>query len=207
MYPSFRFLSIFSVVSRDKNPRVLFLFFKINIKSGRLAGIRWSVCISKSRRSFIIIIIIYSLEFFTSALLLLLLFSSFESFLSPAGADDFHWMESPLKSLGLFWIFNNAVVIMVSTRPLIFKSFLLSLGFTMLWNGQIPLFDKSSFGLADIRWSVCISKSQSILCVSFSRTYHIHILFIRMVKFKLLAQFPVDNFNNPAVSSLILCLR
>ena len=39
-----------------------------------------------------------------------------------------------------------------------------------------------------MRWSVCFSKSQWILCVSFSRT---HIPFGSMAKFQFLARFPV----------------
>ena len=68
--------------------------------------------------------------------------------------------------------------------------------------------------LAKIKWSVCISKSQSSLCVSFSRTDSGFVRLIlqdgfwvvRMVKFKLLAQFPVGHLLHPVVSSLILFL-
>ena len=35
----------------------------------------------------------------------------------------------------------------------------------------------------------------------------VHIPFVRMVKFKLLAQFPVDHLANPVMSSLILSVR
>ena len=43
--------------------------------------------------------------------------------------------------------------------------------------------------LAEIRWSVSISKSYRILCVSFSRDgfWVVHIPFVRMVEFKFLA--------------------
>ena len=51
--------------------------------------------------------------------------------------------------------------------------------------------------LVDIRWSVCISKSQRSLYVSLSRTHSglciYHLFFI--VKFQFLAQFPVDHLN------------
>ena len=54
--------------------------------------------------------------------------------------------------------------------------------------------------LAEIRWSVCMLKSHWSLCVSFSRTA-VHILFVRMIKFKFLAHLPVDHF---AQSCLVL---
>ena len=49
--------------------------------------------------------------------------------------------------------------------------------------------------LAGVRWSVCIAKSQAILCISFSRTdsdlwiYHLWV----WSKFYHFAQFPVDH--------------
>ena len=81
---------------------------------------------------------------------------------------------------------------------------------------QSPHFCKFSFLLiiigsgllAEIMWSVCMSKSDRSLCVSFSRTKGcvLHIPFVRMVQFKFLAQLQVDHFAHPAVSSLILLL-
>ena len=58
--------------------------------------------------------------------------------------------------------------------------------------------------LSEIRWPICISKSHRILCISFSRSgfWVVHILFVRMVKFKLLAQFPVNHLPRPVVSHL-----
>ena len=63
--------------------------------------------------------------------------------------------------------------------------------------------------LAGIRWSVCILKFHRSLCVSFSRRkcWVGHIPFLRMVKFKFLAHFPVDHLADPIVSSLIFLLR
>ena len=55
--------------------------------------------------------------------------------------------------------------------------------------------------LAEIRWSVCMSKSHWSLCVSFSRTG------AGMVKFKFLAHLLVDHLTDPVVSSLIFLLR
>ena len=52
------------------------------------------------------------------------------------------------------------------------------------------------FGLlAEIRWSVCTSKSHRSLCVSFSRTGAgvVHIPFIRMIKLKFLAHLLVEH--------------
>ena len=61
--------------------------------------------------------------------------------------------------------------------------------------------------LAEIRWSVCISKSHRSVCVChFSRCWVVHIPFVGMVKFKLLAHFPVDHLAHPVVSSLVLLL-
>ena len=48
--------------------------------------------------------------------------------------------------------------------------------------------------LAGIRWSVCI------------KFWVVHIPFVRMVKFKFIAQFPLDQLPQPVVSSLILFL-
>ena len=63
----------------------------------------------------------------------------------------------------------------------------------------------TSFGpLVEIRWFICISKSQMSLSVSFSWTYTELCIYHYMVKFKLLAQFPVDHLTHPVVSSLIL---
>ena len=72
-------------------------------------------------------------------------------------------------------------------------------------NGKVhysagSLFCRLSLSLAEIRWCVCISKSQRILCVSFSRTdsrlciYHLFI----MSNFDFF-----DQFHRPIVSSLI----
>ena len=57
--------------------------------------------------------------------------------------------------------------------------------------------------LAEIRWSVCMSKSHRSLCVSFSRTDVVHISFARIVKFQFLALLPGDHLTHPVVSSLI----
>ena len=59
--------------------------------------------------------------------------------------------------------------------------------------------------LAEIRWSVCISKSPlNFVGLIFQDGFWIlRKPFVRMVKFKLLAQFPRDHFARPIVSSLI----
>ena len=59
--------------------------------------------------------------------------------------------------------------------------------------------------MAEIRWSVCISKSQDGFLV-------VHIPFVCMVKFELLAQFPVDHLSIHScltlyIFSLIYCIR
>ena len=63
--------------------------------------------------------------------------------------------------------------------------------------------------LAEIRWSVCMSKSHRSLCMSFSRTgagLCMHISFVSVVKYKFLAHFPVDHLAYSVVSRLILPL-
>ena len=45
------------------------------------------------------------------------------------------------------------------------------------------------------------------MCVIFwDRCWIVHIPFVRMVKFKFLAHFPVDHLTNPVMSSLVLLL-
>ena len=80
---------------------------------------------------------------------------------------------------------------------------------------QNPLLRRSSFSfffsffltitmsgrLAEMWWSVCISKFQRILCVSLRV---VHIPFVRMVKFYILARFPVDHPPHPVMSIFIL---
>ena len=68
--------------------------------------------------------------------------------------------------------------------------------------------------LAEIRWSVCISKSHRSLCVSFSRTAAdvVHIRFVRMVKFKFLdisqlITCPPSCVQSYTHSPLICCIR
>ena len=53
--------------------------------------------------------------------------------------------------------------------------------------------------LAEIRWSVCMSKSYKSLCVSFSRTDAVH-----MVKFKFLAYLLVDPFAHLVIFIIII---
>ena len=52
--------------------------------------------------------------------------------------------------------------------------------------------------LAEIRWSFSISESQFVRLIFRA----VHIPFVCMVKFKIVAQFPVDHLANPFVSSL-----
>ena len=54
--------------------------------------------------------------------------------------------------------------------------------------------------LARIRWTVCISKYQKSLCFLF---WFVHIPFGCMVQFKFLAEFPIDHFLRPVLSSLV----
>ena len=64
-----------------------------------------------------------------------------------------------------------------------------------------------SVHLVKIRWFICMSKSHMSLCLILQdRLWFVHIPFVRMVKFKFLAQFPVDDISHPVVSSPILFL-
>ena len=58
--------------------------------------------------------------------------------------------------------------------------------------------------LAEIRWSVCMSKSHRSLCVSFSWTGAGFIPFVSVVKFKFLAHFPFDHLADTVMFCLIL---
>ena len=83
-----------------------FSFFKISIRSALLARIRWSFCVLKRITIIIIIIIIIPWEFFTSAF-----------------GNGLSLNLSLLYSLlSIQPDLNNALVWMVSTRPLISKS-------------------------------------------------------------------------------------
>ena len=54
--------------------------------------------------------------------------------------------------------------------------------------------------LAEIWWSVCISKSHRRLCLIFLEGFLVvHIPFVRMVKFKFLAQLTVNHPSHPVV--------
>ena len=58
--------------------------------------------------------------------------------------------------------------------------------------------------LVEIKWSVCISKSQWSLCLILQDRFRVvYILFVCMVKFKFLAQSPVDHLAHPK-SCLVL---
>ena len=97
----------------------------------------------------------------------------------------FHWSLSDNKSflvsltlLRILADLNNGAVWMVATRSLISKSLYQS----FRRSSFLLLTITRSGRLAEIRWSVCISKSQRTLCVSFSRTdsgLYIYHFFIR----------------------------
>ena len=57
---------------------------------------------------------------------------------------------------------------------------------------------------AEIRWSVCTSKSESFPCLILQdKFWVVHIPFLRMVKLQFLIQFHGDYFLHPVVPSLI----
>ena len=132
----------------------------------------------------------------------------------------FHWNLNDSKTrrvsrtfLSILVDLNNATVLMVSTRPLISKSSSLCTNHLVTVTAkstiqQILFFSPLFFlvaitwsgRLSEIWWSVCISKSQKSLYVSF---WVVLIPFVLMVKFLFLAQFPVIYLAYPVVSSLI----
>ena len=179
-----------------------------------------------------------------------------------------HWILSDSKSpqvsrtiLSILADLNNAVVWMVSTRPLISKSsnsytsllvtvprapitlgitvtfmfhnffnslarsrylFFFSLSFysVVSWDSKVH---NSAGSLLFIYFLKIITRSgrlaeiggislhlkipEEFVClVLHDRCWVVHIPFVRMVKFKLLAQFPVDHLAQPVVYSLILFL-
>ena len=99
----------------------ILLFLLIIIRSGLLAKMRWSVCMSKSQRSLLLLLLL--LFFF---LLLLLPFASFSH---QRKLIVFHWSVSDSKSpqisrtlLSILADLYNVLVWMVSIRPLISNS-------------------------------------------------------------------------------------
>ena len=56
-----------------------------------------------------------------------------------------------------------------------------------------------------IRLDVKITE-ESVFVILLDRFWVVHIPFVRMVKFKFLAQFPVDHLAHPVVPSIILFL-
>ena len=62
--------------------------------------------------------------------------------------------------------------------------------------------------LAEIRWSFFSKILEKFVCLIFQDGFwFVQIPFVRIVKFKLLAQFLVDHLPHPVVSSLIFFLR
>ena len=123
----FTFLQIYSVVRRDSKvdnfAESLFFFLLIIMKSGLLAGIKWSVCMLKSHSSLCVSffrtgagLCIYHL-FVRSNWNLLLLFTSLEFFTSVLADGFSHWSLSDSKSpqvsrtrLSILAVLSNAVV-------------------------------------------------------------------------------------------------
>ena len=97
--------------------------------------------------------------------------------------------------------------------------FLLSFSFT-LWSTRVEKFTIRHYlvgvtitrygRLDEISWSICISKSQKTLCthkILQDGLRIVHIPLLRIVKPKLLEQFPVDVFPHIIMSSLLLILH
>ena len=115
--------------------QILFLLLTI-MRSGLLAGIRWSVCMLKSHRSLCESfsrtgagLCIYHL-FVWWIFIIIIIISLLESFSHLRFLMFFYWSLSDSKSPQVFRTFlsiltdlNNSVVWTVSIRPVIFKSF------------------------------------------------------------------------------------
>ena len=88
---------------------------------------------------------------------------------------------------GIILLFTFFQFYSVVSRDSKVDNFALSFFFFLL---IIISFDR----LAEIRWSVFMSKSQRSLCVIFQdKCWVVHTSFDSMVKFKFLAHFPVDH--------------
>ena len=87
------------------------------------------------------------------------------------------------------------------------------------WNGKVHysasslffLFTLTRFGpLTEIRWSVCISKSQRILTVSFLSPHNLHLVFITPCKFFTPALYifhwSLSDNKSPQISRTLLCI-
>ena len=137
------------------NSATFFFFLVIIIRSSCLAEIRWSVCISKSQRS------------------LCISFSRTASGLCPnhlfvwSNLNLLHhsqWITLPTQSCLVLYSFcanmQHSLIMWLMVSSLVPHNLhqlfccVLSI-LALIW---------------EIRWSVCISKSQRSLCISFSRT-------------------------------------
>ena len=110
--------------------------------------------------------------------------------------DTGFWIQS-------FYLSMN-IILLLSGKSRNFSNFSLSFTFTLWftettkstrWQLLFFFLIKTGSGLlAWIGWSIWISKSQSILCASISR--FLDILFVIVVKFQPLAQFPVGSLTH-----------
>ena len=135
--------------------------------------------------------------------------SLYQSFGNSTKSTNYKWHKRHYHVSQFF--FNS----LASPRYLSFFSF-----FSILLNGQLVQQSRQfcQFSLfllimirsshpVEIRWSVCMSKSHGILCLILQDScWVMHILFVRIAKFKFLAQFPVNNFAFLFMSSLIVFL-
>ena len=117
---------------------------------------------------------------------------------------------SLLKTPGLFSVFwtdvNNAVVWMVSTRPLISDSSnLLTKRLVTVPSAIITIGTTATFMFYSCCFFFNLKFPVKFVYPLFQyRFWIVNIPFVRLVKSKFLAQFPVDHLPHPVVSSLIL---
>ena len=178
-HPSFLFLSLFS-----KSPVVSGTLLSILAVLNNV--VVWMVStrplISKSSSLFNNSLVTVSKAPITIGIIVTLMFHSFFQF------------PSKFQVLILLFIFFQFYSVVSRNSPQFWK-FSFCLDFNKVWSS------------AEIRWSVCMSKSHRSLCpILQDRCWVVHISFVRMVKFQFLAHLPVGHLVHPVVYSLILLL-
>ena len=142
-----------------------FLFLLIIIRSGLLAEIRWSVCMSKSHRSLCV-----SFSRTGAGLCIYHLFvASYQRLLK------WHLIPPCLTLGNIRYVSrvkrsNPGKREATSPSPWCSSYWKGSLLVALDYSRQLYFLIIRSGLLAEIRWSMCISKSHRSLCVSFSRT-------------------------------------
>ena len=182
----------------------------------KLMIFHWSLCGSKSPQvpQTLLSILAYSKNAEIQTALICLLISNYSS---PHSKPLATIPNVPITTgITISLMFHDFLSSMARSKYLfLFSLFLIfteqsaGIAKSTLWLVLIFLLIITSSGLlAGIKGSVCISKSNRVLCVSFPKDkfWFVHIPFGIMVKFQTCVQFPVDHFHQPIVPKLILLL-